>query len=135
MFLVRGEMMNVIQIVSFAIVATMMGIVLKQYKPEYALLISIFAGVVILTFAVSKISTIISLLESLINDIGINKEFFVILMKITGIAYLIEFASNVCKDAGESAIASKVELAGKILIVTLSVPIISTLIETITEVI
>ena len=135
MFLVRGEMMNVIQIVSFAIVATMMGIVLKQYKPEYALLISIFAGVVILTFAVSKISTIISLLESLINDIGINKEFFVILIKITGIAYLIEFASNVCKDAGESAIASKVELAGKILIVTLSVPIISTLIETITEVI
>ncbi|MBQ9279819.1 MAG: stage III sporulation protein AD [Clostridia bacterium] len=127
--------MNVIQIVSFAIVATMMGIVLKQYKPEYALLISIFAGVVILTFAVSKISTIISLLESLINDIGINKEFFVILIKITGIAYLIEFASNVCKDAGESAIASKVELAGKILIVTLSVPIISTLIETITEVI
>lgn len=127
--------MSLVQIVSFAIVATLIAMILKQYRPEYTLLVSLFAGVVILAFAVSKVEMIISLLEGLIQDIGINQEFFVILLKITGIAYVIEFASNVCKDAGESAIASKVELAGKLLIVTLSVPIISTLMETITKVI
>lgn len=127
--------MDITQIVGFALVATFIIVLLKQYKPEYATLASILAGVVILVYVVSKVSSIINLLESLISDIGINKEFFFILLKITGIAYLIEFASSACKDAGESAIATKVELAGKLLIVTLSIPIISTLIETVTEVI
>lgn len=127
--------MNITQIVGFALVATFIILILKQYKPEYAMQASILAGIVILVFAISKISTVITLIENLINDIGINKEFLVILLKITGIAYLVEFASSICKDAGENAIASKVELAGKLLIVTLSIPIISTLIETVTEVI
>ena len=127
--------MNITQIIAFAFVATLMTLILKQYRPEFATMLSIIAGIVILFFVISKISLIIDLLENLIDSIGINKEFFVILLKITGIAYLIEFASNICKDAGENAIASKVELAGKVLIVTLSIPIISTLIETITEVI
>lgn len=127
--------MNIIQIASFAIVSAILIIILKQYKPEFAMLTSILAGTVILFFTISKIETIVELIEKLVNDIGINKEFFKILIKITGIAYIIEFASNVCKDAGENAIASKVELAGKMLIVTLSVPIFSTLITTISEVI
>lgn len=91
--------MNVTQIVAIALVATFIIIILKQYKPEYAIHASIIAGIIILIFAFNKIGTIITLLENLINDIGINKEFFVILLKITGIAYLIEFASSICKDA------------------------------------
>ena len=127
--------MNIIQIVSFSIVATFIIVILKQYKSEYAILTSVVAGCTILFFAISKVSSIFSLLQNLINTLGINQEFFVILLKITGIAYLIEFASNVCKDAGETAIASKVEIAGKILIVTISIPVISTLLDTLTEVI
>lgn len=127
--------MDITQIIGFALVATFIILVLKQYKPEFAMQASIFAGIVILIFVANKLETIITLLENLVNNIGINKEFFIILIKITGIAYIVEFASSACKDAGESAIASKVELAGKVLIVTLSIPIISTLIETVTEVI
>ncbi len=127
--------MNVSQIVAFAITATFIIIILKQYKPEYALQASIIAGIVILVFVVNKLTPIITLLDNLVNDIGINKEFFKILLKITGIAYLIEFASNICKDAGENSIATKIDLAGKIIIVSLSIPILTTLIETITEVI
>ena len=108
--------MNITQIVAFGLVATFIIVLLKQYKSEYAIYASVIAGATLLFF-------------------GINKEFFRILLKITGIAYLVEFASNMCKDAGESAISSKIELAGKLLIVTLSIPIISTLVETITEII
>lgn len=68
----------------------------------------------ILLFVLNKASSVITLLETLVNAIGLNKDFFAILIKITGIAYLIEFAINVCKDAGENGIASKVELARKI---------------------
>jgi stage III sporulation protein AD len=86
-------------------------------------------------FAFEKIQTIIEVLRDLINRAGINEDFFEILIKITGIAYLIEFGSNLCADAGEKAIAAKVEFAGKALIITMSIPIIATLLETITEVI
>ncbi len=127
--------MNVIQIVSIAFIATFMIIVLKQYQPEFAVVASLVACIFIIMFSFEKVQTIITLLENLINKVGINKDFFVVLLKITGIAYLVEFASNICSDAGEKAIASKVEFAGKLIIVTMSIPIISTLIETITEVI
>ncbi len=127
--------MNITQIVAFGLVATFIIVLLKQYKSEYAIYASVIAGATLLFFAMNKVGTIINLLENLVDTVGINKEFFKILLKITGIAYLVEFASNMCKDAGESAISSKIELAGKLLIVTLSIPIISTLVETITEII
>ena len=127
--------MNITQIVAFGLVSTFIIVLLKQYKSEYAISASVIAGATLLLFAISKVGAVVALLDNLVDTVGINKEFFKILLKITGIAYLVEFASNMCKDAGESAISSKIELAGKILIVTMSIPIISTLIETITEVI
>lgn len=127
--------MNITQIVAFGLVSTFVIVLLKQYKSEYAIYASVIAGATLLLFAISKVGAVVALLDNLVDTVGINKEFFKILLKITGIAYLVEFASNMCKDAGESAISSKIELAGKILIVTMSIPIISTLIETITEVI
>ncbi len=110
-------------------------VLLKQYKSEYALIISIIASGVIIYFSLSKLEIIINLIQDLIEQTGINKEFFEILIKITGIAYLIDFGSNICRDVGESAIASKVEFAGKVIIVTMSLPILTTLLETVVEVI
>lgn len=127
--------MNVIQIVAFALMSTFIIILLKQYKSEYALLASILACGIIIFFGITKLEVIINLLNELITKIGLNKEFFEILIKITGIAYLIDFGSNICKDVGESAIASKVDFAGKVIIVTMSLPILTTLLETVTEVI
>ena len=127
--------MNATQIVAFALVSVFIIVLLKQYKSEYALIASIVASGVIIYFSLSKIEIVINLIRDLIEQTGINKEFFEILVKITGIAYLIDFGSNVCKDVGESAIASKVEFAGKVIIVTMSLPILTTLLETVVEVI
>lgn len=122
--------MEITKIIGIAFIALFIILVLKQYKSEYAIHISIIAGIMILFFSISKLEIIIELLKNLSNKIDINMNFFSILLKITGIAYLSEFACNVCKDAGETAIASKVELAGRILVIALSIPIISTLLET-----
>ena len=81
-----------------------------------------------------KLSAIIELVQSLSNKLGVNTQFFAILLKITGIAYLSEFAVNICKDSGETAIASKVELASKILIISMSIPILATLLDTISNI-
>ena len=81
-----------------------------------------------------KLAGIITLLTSLANKAGVNSEFLEILLKITGIAFLTEFTVNICKDAGESAIASKVDLGGKIIIISLSIPIISAILELIVKI-
>ena len=63
-----------------------------------------------------------------------TSDFLKILVKITGIAFLTELAVSICKDSGESAIASKVDLGGKVIIVTMSIPIISSMLETILKI-
>lgn len=65
---------------------------------------------------------------------SVNGQFLGILLKITGIAFLTEFAVSVCKDSGETAIASKVDLGGKVIIIAISIPIISSLLETVVKV-
>ena len=65
---------------------------------------------------------------------SVNGQFLGILLKITGIAFLTEFAVSVCKDSGETAIASKVDLGGKVIIIAISSPIISSLLETVVKV-
>lgn len=84
----------------------------------------------ILTLIFSRISGIIELLTNLADKVSIHQEFITVLIKITGIAILTEFAVSICKDSGESAIASKVDMGGKVIIVSMSIPIIAGLLET-----
>ena len=74
-------------------------------------------------------------MQSFANKASINSKFLGILLKITGIAIITEFAVSICKDSGENAIASKIDLGGKIIIMSVSIPIISSLIEMIIKVI
>lgn len=123
---------EVFKILGFAIIATILIVMLNNEKKEIGLVLSIAAGVCIFLFTVSKITPIVDMLNSLIESSGINKEFLLIILKITGIAYLVEFGKNICIDAGQSAIATKLELAGKIIIVSLSLPLIATLVNVLT---
>lgn len=126
--------MEIIKIIGIGIIALIIIIILKQYKPEFAIYISIIAGIAILLLALSEISTVINLLKDIASRANINSEFLGIILKITGIAILTEFAVSICQDSGESAIANKIDIGGKIMIITMSIPIILTLLETILKV-
>ena len=80
------------------------------------------------------LSGIINLINTLTANANINSEFIKILLKITGIAFLAEFAIQICNDLGESALANKVDLGGKVIIISLSIPILSSLIESVTTI-
>ena len=127
--------MDIVKIVAIALISIVIIAILKQHRPEFVTYASIVAGIIILYFVISEFSPIINLLQNLSQKMGVSSKFFGILLKITGIAYLTEFGVSTCKDSGETAIASKVELAGKILIISLSIPIITTLIETLLKLI
>ena len=125
---------NIIKIIGIGLISLISIIIIKQYTPEFAVYISIIAGVLILYIAMDKFTSIINLLQSISNKAGINKQFIQILLKITGIAFLTEFAVSICKDSGESAIASKIEIGSKVIIISMSIPIISNLMELIIKI-
>lgn len=123
--------MDIIKIIGVGLISLIMIVIVKQYRPEFVIYISIMAGVLILSLVLGKLEAIINLLTSLSKKTSINNEFLVLLIKITGIAFLTEFAVSICKDSGETAIASKVDIGGKVLIISMSIPIIASLLETI----
>jgi stage III sporulation protein AD len=126
--------MDIIKIIGLGLIALIIIVIIKQYKPEFAMYASILAGAIIIFFSMDKITGIINLLTNLSKKTGINAEYLNILLKITGIAILTEFAVSICKDSGESAIASKIDFGGKIIVISMSIPIISALLELILKI-
>ena len=126
--------MDVIKVIGIGLIALIIIVIVRQYKPEFTLYVSLLAGASILLLVMDKLSEIINLLTALSNKTALNNEFLKLLIKITGIAFLTEFAVSICKDTGETAIANKVDMGGKVIIVAMSIPIISSLLETIIDV-
>lgn len=125
--------MDILQIIIIAIVATLLIAVLKAQKPELAILLSIAAGVLILTYTATYLDSIVRILREITSQVNLDLAFVNIVLKVIAVAYLCEFGAQVCKDAGEAAIATKVELAGKILIVYLASPILLSLLNLLTS--
>ncbi|MBN3522331.1 MULTISPECIES: stage III sporulation protein AD [Paenibacillus] len=123
--------MEIIQVVGLGLLATILVLVVKEQKPMFAFLISAFAGILIFLFLIGKIETVIHVLEDLAERSGIQPVYLKTILKIIGIAYIAEFGAQVVRDAGQEGIASKIELAGKVLIMVLAIPIISVIIETV----
>jgi stage III sporulation protein AD len=115
--------MEVFQIVAIGLVATIFIIILKQYKPEYGILVSIITGIIIFILIIEKLHFVVQVLENLASRANINYTYFTTIIKIIGVAYIIEFGSQISRDAGEESIASKIELGGKVIIMVMSIPI------------
>lgn len=126
--------MEIIKIIGIALIALIIIIMLKQYRPEYAIFVSLLTGALILFLVMDRLTGIVSLIQSIQDKFSINTQFIALLIKITGIAFLSEFAVSICKDSGEAAIASKIELGSKIIIISMSIPIISSLLEIILKI-
>lgn len=126
--------MQILQIIGIGIVAAVIIIILRAQKPEIALQISVVTGIVIFMLLASKLAAVVEVLESFADKADIKPIYFTTVLKITGIAYIAEFGAEVCKDAGEGSIASKIELAGKVTIVVLAVPIITSLLDLVIKV-
>ncbi len=127
-------MEEIIKIVGIGLISLILIMVVKQYRPEFQLYISLIAGVLILYLAMDKLKNVINLLKQISEKSGVNSSFLAILLKMTGIAFLAEFAISICKDAGETSIANKVEIGSKAIIISMSIPIIYNLLEVILKI-
>ncbi|MDR3601886.1 stage III sporulation protein AD [Candidatus Desulfosporosinus infrequens] len=121
--------MEIWQIVGLALIVTVICVVLKQIRPEIALQLSIIAGAAIFILILSKIKVIVDLLQTLADQANISSYYLLIVLKIVGVAYLAEFGAQICRDAGENALATKIELAAKVGVIVLAIPIIVAITE------
>ncbi|HZX21361.1 MAG TPA: stage III sporulation protein AD [Clostridia bacterium] len=119
--------MEIFQIVAIGLIAAILSVLIKNEKPEIGMYISLVAGIIIFLFIITRLQSVIGILSQLANKINIDSTYLSIILKIVGIAYIAEFGAQVCKDAGEGVMASKIEFAGKVLIMVMAVPILVSL--------
>ncbi len=127
--------MEIIQIVSIGFIATILAVILKKERPEFSMLIVLVAGIIIFLMMVSKLQMVLEVFHNLSSKINLEISYLSTIFKIIGIAYLAEFGAQVCRDAGEGAIASKIEFGGKVLIMILAIPILMALLDLIIKII
>lgn len=117
--------MDIFKLIGIALCGTVLSLAVKEYRQEFSICIGIITGLIILFFISDSLSDIFHQFHDIIEKSGIKNEYLAAILKITGICLLSQFSAEVCRDAGQNAIASKLEMAGKILILTLTVPIIN----------
>ncbi len=121
--------MDIMKIVMVGIIAAVLAVLLKEEKPEIAMVVSIVTGLVIFIFLITKLNSVMSVLKYFAGKANIDVLYFSTILKVIAIAYITEFGAQICRDAGEGSIASKVELAGKVLIMVIAIPILAALMD------
>ena len=127
--------MDIIQVTIIGLIATIFIVLIKKYNPEYQILISTATGAIILYLIYSYLGPILGSFQILWSRTNIDSKYFEIILKVIIIAYITEFGSQICEDAGEKSIGMKIQMAGKVMIIYLSVPIVLSLIDFIMELI
>ncbi len=126
--------MNAFQIAGVGIIGAFLAITLKNWRPEIAMVIGVAAGVILLIGIMGTVENVIDEYGTLLDRSGIDKRYFKLLIKIIGVSYITKFATEICNDSGESAIAGRVELAGKVTVFAMTIPIINSFLSLIIDI-
>ncbi|MBQ7410328.1 MAG: hypothetical protein IJW20_02990 [Clostridia bacterium] len=123
--------MDILKIIGIGFLTLIVSIILKEYKKEYAIYCVLIGGAIIIFFSLETINSIIKFIKEF--SLKYNNGFIEVLLKITGISILTEYAVSICKDSGESSIANKIDFGGKIIVISMSIPIISNTLSSLTQ--
>lgn len=121
--------MSIVQIAALGIISVILTLTVKKENPQISILISIVAGIIIFSSVVPRIETVLDIINEISNKFDTQSRYVKLVIKIIGIAYISQFASQICIDAGERAISSKIELAGKVMIMVIAAPVLLSIIE------
>lgn len=121
--------MEILQIAGIAVSGMLMVSIVRIMRPELAIYAVMATVIIILLFSVNHLTSVFSFLKSVYDQMNYGKEYFPIIIKVLAVAYVTDFTAQLCNDAGETSIGSKVELAGKIIIFYISLPVLISIIE------
>lgn len=121
--------MEIVKIVCVGIVTTIAYLLVKEVKSDFAIFIALSGSIIMIMLIVGQVSTIVGYFNEIVQRTGIDKTIYYTILKIIGVGYLTEFAANICADSGVASVGNKIILGGKIVILCLSLPIITSLID------
>ena len=127
--------MEVMRIVGIGLIGAILSILLRNSKPEFSMLIPVVVSFTVLACAMPYLIRITEELSRMASSAGINSSYMRIVIKVIGISYLVCITAELCKDAGENAIAAKIELGAKLIILAMAIPIINSLLNLVKEII
>lgn len=126
--------MEIIKVAFFAFSALFIYLLLKEKKSDIGMLVILAAGVGIFLYMIGQLSEVIDFIKDIANKASIDTVYIGIVLKILAIAYITSFCSEICKDSGAGSIATKVEFAGKIMILGLAIPILMAVLDSILQI-
>ena len=125
--------MSVMQIGIIGVVGAVLAVQLKGTKAEYAVYISVAAGILLLSFIAGRLEVFVQAVEQAASYVNIDSGYLSIMMRMIGITYIAEFSSGICRDAGYQTLAGQIEIFGKLTILVLGMPVLTALLGTIQE--
>lgn len=126
--------MEIFKIIGVGLLTCFLAIVVKQVKPEFHLIVLLTGGILIIIMVLKQFTGVIDYFSKIINKTNIDSSLFIIILKVLGVAYLTEFAVGICQDTNNASIGDKIALAGKVIILCLSMPVITNLLNLIIEI-
>ena len=121
--------MEIVKIVCVGIITTIAYLLVKEVKSDFAIFIALSGSIIMIMLIVGQVSTVVGYFNEIVQRTGIDKTIYYTILKIIGVGYLTEFAANICTDSGVASVGNKIILGGKIVILCLSLPIITSLID------
>lgn len=127
--------MSIYELLAMALLSAIAIALIRQYKPELALPLAVASGAILMVASLKAFLPVFASLKELAETSGIKGEYFKIMLKALGICYITQFASEVCVDFGQTSLGSKIELCGKLALAAISLPLVISLIKTVTEIV
>ena len=121
--------MEISKIIALGLIGTIFSVLLKKENPQIAMMVAVVTGVLIFLMLCVPLGNLLALLRETAEQAGVGEGYFSVVLKVIGIAYLTQFGAQLCADAGEGAVAAKIELAGKVLMMTAAAPVLTGLLE------
>ena len=125
--------LDIIKIALMGIAGVLLALMVRSYKSEYSLFVSMAVCTCIFIYLVSKLEIILSYVDSIQSLIVVDNRYVTMVIKMIGITYIAEFSVDICKDAGYQAIAGQIEMFAKMSILLISMPVLMSFVETIGE--
>ena len=127
--------MTIEKIIGIGIVAVILSVMIKGYRPEISVGITIITVAILFMIVSPQLKCVMVFFVVIAEKIGVEMQYIVVVIKVIGVAYLTQISAEICKDAGENAIGTKIEFGGKIVIIVLSTPVMYRLLEVVSQVI
>lgn len=123
--------MEIVKVAALGMTGMLLGLLLKEIKPEYSVYLSLAAGILIFSYMAGKLEYLFDSVLKIQEYLPLDTKYLTTLLKMIGITYIGQFSSGLCRDAGYGTLAAQIEVFAKLYIMVLSMPVLLALMEAI----